>query len=91
MAFIANSGVQRTKAFAVFCASFRYSPATRLLDLSHLQAVDLLRPATGILLCRLKTTEDARADIGLVDTMEKKVYVLTGDGSVHALHHPAQL
>ena len=89
MAFIAASGVQRTRAFVAYCPCFRYAPSTRLLYLSHLEGVDVFRPATGALLCRLRVSNDTRGGIAPVDVRDEKIYVLTGDGSVHALRHPA--
>ena len=91
MAFIAASGVQRTRAFVAYCHCFRYAPTTRLLYLSHLQGVDIFRPATGTLLCRLSVSNDTCGGIAPVDVRDEKIYVLTGDGCVHALRHPAQL
>ena len=91
IAFIAASGVQRTRTFAAYCHCFRYASATRLLYLSHLHGVDVFRPATGILLCRLAASDDTCGGIGPVDVMDEKIYVLTGDGCVYALRHPKQL
>lgn len=51
----------------------------------------ILRPATGSLVCRLATDGDGGGGAGLVDVMDGKIYVLTGDGTVHALRHPADL
>lgn len=89
MAFIAVSGVQRTRAFVAYCHCFRYAPTTRLLYLSHLHGVDIFHPGTGSLLCRLRVTEDSCGGIAPVDVRDEKIYVLTGDGCVHALRHPA--
>jgi len=90
MALIANSGVQRTKAFVAFCPFVRYAPTARLVYLSHLDGIDLFRPTTGTLLCRLNIGNDRSSGIAPVDVKDEKIYVLTGDGSVYALRHPAQ-
>ena len=84
-----KSGVQRTTTFVAFCPSFRYAPSTRLLYLSHLHGIDLFRPETGTMVCRLETSDDVRNGIALVDIRDKQIYALTGDGTVHALRHPA--
>lgn len=91
IAFIAASGAQRTRAFDAYCACFRYASTTRLLYLSHLEGVDVFRPATGALLCQLRVGKDTGGGIAPVDVRDEKIYVLTGDGWVHALRHPAQL
>ena len=91
MGIIGASGAQRIKAFVAYCHCFRYAPTTRLLYLSHLQGVDVFRPATGTLLCRLSVSNDTRGGIAPVDVMDGMIYVLTGDGCIHALRHPAQL
>jgi outer membrane protein assembly factor BamB len=88
MAFIAGSGIQRTREFVAYCHCFRYAPATRLLYLSHLQGVDVFRPAAGTLLCRLSVRSDTCGGIAPVDVCDERIYVLTGDGRVHALRHP---
>lgn len=88
---ITKSGLQRTTTFVASCTSLRYVPAAGLVYLSHLGGVDLFHPETGALLCRLNTSADTCGGIALVDVMDRKIYVLTGDGSVHALRHPAPL
>jgi hypothetical protein len=69
---------------------FRYEPSTRLVYLSHLGGVDILRPTTGAPVCQLTTNSDTRGGTGLVDVTDGTIYVLRGDGTVHALRHPAQ-
>lgn len=91
MCVISHSGKERQTQIAAFCPQFRYATATRLVYLSHLGGVDIFRPATGALLCRLATSGDTGGGIGLVDLMNEKIYVLTGDGTVYALRHPADL
>jgi hypothetical protein len=89
MVFIAASGIQRSRAFIAYCPCFRYAPTTRLLYMSHLQGVDIFRPASGTLLCRLSVNNDTNDGIAPVEVRDEKIYVLTGDGCVHALRHPA--
>jgi hypothetical protein len=84
-----KSGLQRTATVAPFSQSFRYAPATGLLYLSHSSGIDLIHPSKGTLLCCIKTSRDPRNGVALVDVRDKKIYVLTGDGCVHALRHPA--
>jgi outer membrane protein assembly factor BamB len=88
MIFIAKSGLQRTHELVASGRSFRYVPATRLMYLSGYQSVDALRPATGTVLCRLNLDDDTGGGIAPVDVKDKKLYALTGDGSVYALRHP---
>jgi outer membrane protein assembly factor BamB len=88
MTFIAASGVERTRAFVAYSHCYRYAPNTRLLYLSHLQGVDVFRPATGTLLFRLSVSSDTCGGIAPVDVRDEKIYALTGDGRVHALRHP---
>jgi len=85
---VTKSGIQRTTTFVAFCPSFRYVPATRLVYLSHLRGIDLIHAEKGTVLCQLKTSMDPRNGVALVDVRDKKIYALTGDGSVHALRHP---
>ncbi len=89
MIFIAKSGLQRTKQLVASGVSFRYAPATRLVYLSGYHAIDVLRPATGTLFCRLNIADDTGGGIAAVDVKDEKIYALTGDGSVYALRHPA--
>lgn len=88
MVFIAKSGMQRTESVDGFCTSFRYASATRRVYLSHLHGVDVFRPTTGRLLCRLHLEDDTHGGVASVDVMEERIYVLTGSGCVHALRHP---
>jgi outer membrane protein assembly factor BamB len=88
MCFIAHSGTNREKQIGVFCPEFRYEAATCLVYLSHLGGVDILRPTTGRLVCQLTTNVDTGGGIGLVGVADERIYVLTGDGTVHALRHP---
>jgi outer membrane protein assembly factor BamB len=86
IAFLNESGVHRTVRLTGYCVHFRYSAEKELLYASHLQEVDLLSPDTGEILCKLTTTVSSGA--ALVDVRDGRIYVLTGDGSVHALRHP---
>jgi PQQ-like domain len=88
IALIGKSGKVRTTAFDAYCPSVRYSTTTRLLYMSHLNGVDVLHSATDTPLFKLETTEAAPGGIGPVDIKDTKIYVLTGDGTVHALRHP---
>jgi hypothetical protein len=85
---VTKSGVQRTAMLTPFSQSFRYVRASRLLCVSHSSGIDLIYPSKGTLLCRIKTSKDPRNGAALVDVRDKKIYVLTGDGCVHALRHP---
>jgi hypothetical protein len=87
---VATSGAKRTRHIAASCPQFRYEASTRLVYLSHLGGVDILRPTDGVLVCQLTTDSDTGGGTGLVDVVDGKIYVLTGDGTVHSLRHPAQ-
>ncbi len=66
------------------CPYFRYAPARRLVYLSHLHGVDVFRPTTGTLLCRLHLEDDTHGGVGSVDVMEENIYV-------YALRHPTDV
>jgi outer membrane protein assembly factor BamB len=83
IAFLNESEVHRTVSLTGYCIHFRYSAEKELLYASHLQGVDLLSPDTGEILCKLTTTVSSGAAV-----RDGRIYVLTGDGSVHALRHP---
>jgi len=87
IAFLNESGVHRSASLIGYCFYFRYLTRKRLLYASHLQGVDLLSPDTAEVLCKLTTNVDG-GGTGLVDVRDDRIYVLTGDGSVHALRHP---
>jgi hypothetical protein len=87
IAFINESGIHRTASLTGHCIDFRYASDKGLLYASHLQGVDLLSPDTAEVLCKLTTT-GRDGDTALVDVKEDRIYVLTGDGCVHALRHP---
>jgi outer membrane protein assembly factor BamB len=87
LAFLNESGTHRTGRLTGHCLHFRYSADNGLLYASHLHGVDLCNPDTGDVLCKLTTTGRG-GDTALVDVKEETIYVLTGDGSVHALRHP---
>jgi outer membrane protein assembly factor BamB len=86
--FISNSGRVRRMSIALPCNAARYAQATRLLYVSHLKGIDVFRPTIGSLVFKLTTKQDAGGGIAPVDVAEKKIYVLTGNGTVYALRHP---
>jgi outer membrane protein assembly factor BamB len=86
IAFLNESGVHRTVSLTGYCIHFRYSVEKELLYASHLEGVDLLSPDTGEILCKL--TMRVSSGAALVDVRDDRIYMLTGDGSVHALRHP---
>jgi outer membrane protein assembly factor BamB len=87
IAFLNESSIRRTAILAGHCTCFRYSAEKGLLYASHLEGVDLLSPDAAEVLCKLTTT-GRDGDAALVDVQGDRIYVLTGDGSVHALRHP---
>ena len=87
IAFLNESGIHRTVSLTGHCIDFRYFPDKALLYASHFQGVDLLSPDAAEILCKLTTT-GREGDTALVDVQGDRIYVLTGDGSVHALRHP---
>jgi hypothetical protein len=85
--FLNELGIHRTGSLTGNCLRFRHSIEKELLYASHFHGVDLFRPDTGEVLCKLTTTEES-GDTALVDIKENMIYALTGEGSVHALRHP---
>lgn len=83
-----NSGLQRSLTLGGYCPCFRYVRIKRLLYLSHLSGLDLIRPREGTVFRQIKTTSDTRGGIALVDVSEDAIYVLTGDGYTYSLRHP---
>jgi hypothetical protein len=86
---VTKSGVQRAATFQAFCPSLRYAPETRLLYLSHLHGIDLIHAGDGTVICQLKAPKDPGNGVAQVDVRGGRIYVLTGDGCVHALRHPS--
>lgn len=77
-----------TQSSTAYVALIHFARATKLIYISHLQGVDVRRPATGVLVCKLKR-EIGSSGIGQVDVRGSTIYALTGDGCVYALRHPA--
>ena len=87
--FMAKSGLLRTRKMVASCPGLRYAPASAQIYVSHLSGIDVLRPVTGTVVSQLRLHDDARGDIGLVDVMDNKIYVLMADGTVYALRDPS--
>jgi outer membrane protein assembly factor BamB len=87
LAFVNQSGIQRSARLDGYCLQFRYWGKNNLLYVSGLQGVDISDSATADTLCRI-TTDDSRGGVGLVDVKGGAIYALTERGCVYALRHP---
>jgi hypothetical protein len=85
-----ESGIKAQEVRQGFCLQPRYIESTGLMYVAHLDGVDAWHPDSGEILCRIKAPRPTAGEIGLPDAKEH-LYVLTGEGHVHALKHPEVL
>jgi outer membrane protein assembly factor BamB len=88
VAFVNQSGIQRSTRLDGYCLRFRYHDKKNLLYVSGLHGVDVCDSGTADCLSRI-TTDDSRGGVGLVDVKEGAIYALIGSGGVYGLKHPA--
>jgi hypothetical protein len=81
-------GIRYTQNSTAYVALIHFAHATKLIYISHLQGIDVRRQANGVLLCKIKR-ETVSSGISPVDVRGNRIYVLTGDGYIYALRHPA--
>jgi hypothetical protein len=83
-----ESGIRFTETCRAFVAFLRYAAETKLIYVSHLQGIDVRRPESGVIACKIER-ETSSAGNGPVDVKRNTIYVLTNDGYVYALRHPS--
>jgi hypothetical protein len=79
--------IQFTENSAAYVALIHFASETNLIYVSHLQGIDVRRPASGTLVCKIER-KSGSSGIGLVDVKGNTIYALVGDGYVYALRHP---
>lgn len=76
-----------TASHTAFVAFLRYAAETRLIYVSHLEGIDVIRPENGSTACKIENKSRPLGN-GPVDVKRNTIYVLTNDGHVYALRHP---
>jgi outer membrane protein assembly factor BamB len=76
-----------TSDHTAFVAFLRYADATKLIYVSHLEGIDVIRPENGSTACKIENKSRPLGN-GPVDVKQNTIYVLTNDGHVYALRHP---
>lgn len=84
---LSERGIQFTETCRAFVSILHYSPEKKLIYVSHLEGIDVRRPETGELVCKIQRS-NRPAGNGPVDVKRNTIYVLTSDGYVYALRHP---
>ena len=77
-----------TRSHSAFVAFLRYSVETNLIYVSHLEGINVIRPDDGSLPCKIENKRSPLGN-GPVDVKRNVIYVLTNDGHVYAMRHPA--
>jgi hypothetical protein len=83
-----EQGIRFTNISKAYVAFVRCIDKSKLIYISHLQGIDIRRQPGGLLACQIEFGK-VSSGIGLVDVKGGMIYVLTGDGWVYALKHPA--
>jgi outer membrane protein assembly factor BamB len=82
-----ESGIRFTETCSAFVAFLRYAAETGMIYVSHLEGIDVRRPESGVLACKIER-KNGRAGNGPADVKRNTIYVLTSDGYIYALRHP---
>jgi outer membrane protein assembly factor BamB len=82
-----KSGVRYSASNRAFCLSLRYVDQKNLIYFCHLEGVDVCRPESGDVVCKIKLDEQ-RSRVGLIEVKRNTIYALSGKGNVYALRHP---
>jgi hypothetical protein len=82
-----KSGVRYLASHQAFCLSLRYVDQKNLIYFCHLEGVDVCRPESGDVVCKIKLGEQC-SRVGLVEVKQNTIYALSGKGNVYALRHP---
>ena len=81
-------GIRFTDISSAYVAFVRCIDKTKLIYVSHLQGIHVRRQSGGALACQIELG-NVVSGIGPVDVRDGMIYVLTGNGWVYALKHPA--
>ncbi|SRR5216684_924231 len=81
-------GIRFTYISSAYVAFVRCIDKTKLVYISHLQGIHVRQQSGGALACQIELG-NVSSGIGPVDVRDGMIYVLTGDGSIYALKHPA--
>jgi hypothetical protein len=76
-----------TASHTAFVAFLRYAAETKLIYVSHLGGIDVVRPEDGSIACKIENKSRPLGN-GPVDVKRNTIYVLTNDGRIFALRHP---
>lgn len=76
-----------TASHTAFVAFLRYAAETKLIYVSHLEGIDVIRPEDGSIACKIENKSRPLGN-GPVDVKRSTIHVLTNDGHVFALRHP---
>jgi outer membrane protein assembly factor BamB len=82
-----KSGVSYSASYQAFCLSLRYAGQKNFIYFCHLEGVDVCRPESGDVACKIKLGEQC-SRVGLVEVKQNTIYALSGKGNVYALRHP---
>jgi outer membrane protein assembly factor BamB len=82
-----KSGVRYSASHQAFCLFLRYVDQQNLIYFCHLEGVDVCRPESGDVVCKIKLDEQC-SRVGLVEVKQNTIYALSGKGNVYALRHP---
>jgi hypothetical protein len=83
-----ENGIHFTGPCKAFVAFLHYASETNLIYISHLEGIDLRCPETGVMVGRIER-RSVPAGNSPVDVKQNTIHVLTMDGYVYALRHPA--
>lgn len=84
---VSENGIQFTEKCKLYVAFLRYASGMNLIYISHLEGIEVRRPDTGALQCRLLRRKGPAGN-SLVDVRQNVIYVFTTDEFVYALQHP---
>jgi hypothetical protein len=68
-------------------AFLRYAAETKLVYVSHLEGMDIIRPQSGEIAAKIEN-KNGRLGNGAVDVKQNTIYALTGDGYAYGSRHP---
>ena len=83
-----ESGIHFTQSSTAYVAFVRYAKETKLINVSHLEGIDVRLQSEGKLAFRIRRSKTPFGT-SQVDVATNRIYVLTDDGYVYALRHPS--